>query len=130
MSGLRRAANRSAISLDNPDCAVEIACQSEKANWVASRIGLPTIGSKLVNQHGIEWIVQNHATVPHYDSLHRWRTGDIWPEQDMYPVVAPTNLSPLLMEFFYAIDRCTTKTFAMLDTMPGRRKDGHVPGGQ
>jgi hypothetical protein len=33
------------------------------------------------------------------------------------------------MEFFRAIDRCTTKSFAMLDTMPGRRPDGHVPGG-
>lgn len=124
-----QAVAKCAIRLDDPEVANEIACQNERANWVASRIGLPTIGSKLVNQHGIEWVVQNHATVPHYDSLQRWRLGDVWPEQDMYPVVAPQNLSPQLTEFFHAIDRCTTKTFAILDTMPGRRKDGHIPGG-
>src|SRR5579862_1437929 len=110
MSSLRRAAKSNAIRLDAPAYALEIACQNDRANWVASHIGLPTIGSMLTNQHGIEWVVQNHATVPHYESLQRWRTGDVWPEQDMYPVIAPTNFSPKLMEFFHAIDRCTTKT--------------------
>ncbi len=117
------------IRLDGPEMAMEKACHDERANWLAMRTGLPTIGSKLVNRYGIEWVVQNHATVPTADSLQRWRSGDIQPDSDLYPVVAPQNFSPKLMEFFHAIDRCTTKTFAMLDTMPGRRKDGHVPGG-
>jgi hypothetical protein len=129
MKTLGKKALRSAIRLDDPEIAWEKACHDERANWLAARTGLPTIGSKLVNRYGIEWVVQNHATVPTADSLQRWRNGDVQPENDLYPVVAPQNFSPKLMEFFHAIDRCTTKTFAMLDTMPGRRKDGHVPGG-
>ncbi len=117
------------VRVDDPAFALEVACQNERKNWVASRIGLPTIGSALVNQHGIEWVVQNHAAVPTCDTLQRWRSGDIDPRDDLYPVVTPRNLSPKLMEFICAVDRCTTKTFAILDTMPGRRKDGHVPGG-
>ena len=108
---------------------MDVASQNARKNWVASRVGLPTIGSSIVNAHGIQWVVQNHATVPTADTLQRWRCGDIRPGSDLYPVVAPLNLSPALSEFICAIDRCTTKTFAFLDTMPGRRKDGHVPGG-
>ena len=83
----------------------------------------------MVNQHGIEWVVQEHVALPTYDSLHRWREGDVVPAQDLYPVIVPTNFSQRLTEFLLAIDRCTTKTFAFVDTMPGRRRDGHVPGG-
>ncbi len=115
--------------LGDVDFLKEVACQNERKNWVASRIGLPTIGTSMVNKHGIEWVVQNHAAVPTADTLQRWRARDIQPTNDLYPVVAPKNLSPKLLEFIAAVDRCTTKTFAVLDTMPGRRKDGHVPGG-
>ena len=129
MGKLARTISKGTIRLDEPNVASELACHNERKNWAASQFGLPTIGSKLVNQHGIEWVVQNHAEVPTMDSLQRWRKGQIEPRNDLYPVVAPMNLSPQLMEFFHAIDRCTTKTFAILDTMPGRRTDGHVPGG-
>jgi len=129
MRQLGEGSSRTAVRLDDPDIVLERACLDERANWLATRIGLPAIGSKMVNRHGIEWVVQNHATVATADSLQRFRDGDIQPEIDLYPVVDPQNLSPELMEFFFAIDRCTTKTFVMLDTMPGRRNDGHVPGG-
>jgi len=128
MSKLGHKSLAGTIRIDDSELAIETACQNERKNWVASRVGLQTIGSKLVNQFGIEWVVQNHAAAPTLDSLQRWRNGEIEPENDLYPVVAPMNLSPRLMEFFHAFDRCTTKKFAILDTMPGRRADGHVPG--
>jgi hypothetical protein len=115
--------------LDAADGPAEVGPQTERTNWVASRLDLPTIGSTLLNEHGIHWVVQGHAVVPTCDSLHRWRSGDIQPQEDLYPVISSATFSPNLAEFLRAIDRCTTKTFAMLDTMPGRRHDGHVPGG-
>ncbi len=128
MSDLRKVARLNPIRLDDPDVVTELACQNEKKDWIARKIGLPQIGSKLVNQYGIEWIVQSHAEAPTFDTLQRWRNQEIDPSKDLYPVVAPLNFSPRLWEFFHAIDRCTTKTFAILDTMPGHRKDGHVIG--
>jgi len=111
------------------DHELEIACQRERANWMAKRYGLPAIGASLANKFGINWTVHSHMPVPTVDTLNRWRKAEIEPELDLYPAVLPENLSPLLTEFIAAIDRCTTKTFTILDTMPGRRKDGHVPGG-
>lgn len=116
------------IRSDDSEVATELACQRERANWIATRYGLPAIGSKMVNQHGLEYVVQEHVAIPTYDSLHRWREGEVVPAQDLYPVIVPSNLSPKLTEFFMAIDRCTTKTFAIVDTMPGLRRDGNVPG--
>src|ERR1019366_2894979 len=109
------------------DRLVNVASQKARKNWVASRVGLPTIGSLTVTECGIKWVVQNHSTIPTADTLHRWRSGEIQPADDLYPVVAPRSLSPELSEFICAIGRCTTKTFAFVDTMPGRRKDGHMP---
>ncbi len=81
-----------------------------------------------MNMHGIEWVVRNHVPASTENTLHRWRRGEIELQMDMYPLIDPQNLSPLLTEFMCAINRCTTKQFGILDTMPGRRKDGHVPG--
>lgn len=47
-----------AIRLDDPEFRSELACQNERKNWIAGRVGLPTIGSKLINNYGIEWVVQ------------------------------------------------------------------------
>jgi len=121
--------SKSIVNLDDPQYAATREPQNKRSNWVASRIGLPTIGAKLLNKYGIAWIVIGHEPVPTYDSLHRWRQGDIQPQADMYPLLAPQNLSAKLTEFMCAINRCTTKSFAIVDTMPGRRNDGHVPGG-
>lgn len=101
----------------------------DRKGWVASQVGLPAVGSRMLNQHGIEWIVRDHAPVPTIQTVDRWNKGGPVPTEDLYPVVEPLNLSPKLVEFLHAIDRCTTKSFAIVDTMPGRRKDGHIPGG-
>jgi hypothetical protein len=95
MSSFSRVRRSLGISLDNPVAASQI----ERASWVASRFKLPTVGATLVNQYGIRWVVQQHAPMPTYDSLNRWRNGDIQPQEDLYPVIAPQNLSPELMEF-------------------------------
>ncbi len=60
------------------------------------------------------------------ETLGRWRSGAGNQPGDLYPVVAPENLSDRLHEFISAIDRCTTKRFAILDTMPGRLERGHL----
>ena len=96
MKPLQVSGSKVPIRFDDPEMAMERACQDERANWIAGRVGLPTIGSKLVNKHGIEWVVQNHATVPTANTLHRWRGGSVKPELDMYPVIAPQNFSPKL----------------------------------
>ena len=101
---------------------------TQRSGWVASKVGLPAIGSKLLNENGIEWVVRGHAPAPTYETLHRWRSGRVELQMDMYPLIEPQNLSPRLSEFMHAINRCTTKRFGIFDTMPGRRKDGHVPG--
>lgn len=99
-----------------------------RRGWVAARAGLPAIGSKMVNKHGIEWVVIDHSPLPTVETISRWNRGGLVPSDDLYPVVKPLNLSPKLTEFLDTIDRCTTKSFAVVDTMPGRRKDGHTPG--
>jgi len=82
----------------------------------------------MVNKHGIEWVVIDHSPLPTVETISRWNRGALVPSDDLYPVVKPLNLSPKLTEFLETIDRCTTKSFAVVDTMPGRRKDGHTPG--
>lgn len=99
-----------------------------RRGWVAARAGLPAIGSTMVNKHGIEWVVIDHSPLPTVETISRWNRGALVPSDDLYPVVKPLNLSPKLTEFLETIDRCTTKSFAVVDTMPGRRKDGHTPG--
>jgi hypothetical protein len=37
---------------------LELACQTERKDWVATRLGLPAIGYKMTNAHGIEWLVE------------------------------------------------------------------------
>ncbi len=123
-----RSIQRSSNRMVDLDVDMELACQDERKNWAAGRFGLPTVGQKLVNRHGIEWVVLNHIEAPTVDTLQRWRRGDIDLKSDLYPVLTTKNFSPLLMEFINAIDRCTTKAFVILDTMPGRRNDGHLPG--
>ena len=101
---------------------------ADRSDWMATKLGLPPIGSKLINAHGIEWVVLGHTPAPTYETLHRWRAERVELQMDMYPLVEPQNLSSRLSEFMHAINRCTTKHFGIFDTMPGRRKDGHVPG--
>src|SRR5471030_2092098 len=104
MSNLRKFTMAKAVCLADPEFSAELACQIERKNWTTSRIGLPTVGAKLLNQYGIEWVVQTHAEAPTFDSLQRWRSGVIEAKNDLYPVVAPMNLSSRLMELVYAID--------------------------
>lgn len=54
---------------------------------------------------------------------HRWSAGEIRLPEDLYPLIEPLNMSKRFMDFIGKVDRCTTKAFVPVDTMPGFRKD-------
>ncbi|MBI5705611.1 MAG: hypothetical protein HZC36_01325 [Armatimonadetes bacterium] len=108
---------------DDPELAIEGACRAERNNLAAARIGLPTVGQVLENQHGIRFQVKEHLYLPNVNTAQRWRIGEKGLPDDLYPVIEPLNLSARLMDFIGKVDRCTTKVFIPVDTMPGFRKD-------
>ena len=93
-----------------------------------TRVWLPAVGSKLVNRYGLEFEVESHVKVPTANSIQRWREGD-QSDADLFPSIIPQNLSEELESFVAAVDRCTTKTLLVLDTMPHVRRDAGVPDG-
>ncbi len=108
---------------NNPELAIEAGCRAERNNLAAARIGLPTVGQVLENQHGIRFQVKEHLYLPNVNTAQRWRIGEKGLPEDLYPVIEPLNLSARLMDFIIKVDRCTTKVFIPVDTMPGFRKD-------
>jgi RHS repeat-associated protein len=114
--------------IDDPELALEVAARREKNNLSAIRSGLPAVGSKLVNRYGLEFEVESHVHVPTANSVQRWREGS-QTDADLFPSIIPQNLSLRLTSFVAAVDRCTTKTLLVLDTMPHARRDSGVPDG-
>ena len=114
--------------VDKPEMVLEIAALREKNNHMAARAGLPAIGSKLVNRHGLEFVVESHVHVPTANSAQRLRDGSQL-DADLYPSIIPQNMSEKLAGFVAAVDRCTMKTLLVLDTMPHARRDAGVPDG-
>lgn len=114
--------------IDDPELALEVAARREKNNLSAIRSGLPAVGSKLVNRYGLEFVVESHVHVPTANSVQRWREGS-QSDADLFPSIIPQNLSEKLTSFVAAVDRCTTKTLLVLDTMPHARTDAGVPDG-
>ncbi len=114
--------------IDDPELALEIAARREKNNLSATRSGLPAVGSKLVNRYGLEFEVESHVHVPTANSVQRWREGG-QSDADLFPSIIPQNLSEKLTSFVAAVDRCSTKTLLVLDTMPHARRDSGVPDG-
>ncbi|HVL38289.1 MAG TPA: hypothetical protein VM328_02750 [Fimbriimonadaceae bacterium] len=114
--------------IDDPELALEVAARREKNNLSAVRFGLPAVGSKLVNRYGLVFEVESHVHVPTANSVQRWREG-AQSDADLFPSIIPQNLSQRLTSFVAAVDRCTTKTLLVLDTMPHARRDAGVPDG-
>lgn len=114
--------------IDDPELTLEVAARSEKNNLSAVRSGLPAVGSKLVNRYGLEFEVESHVHVPTANSVQRWREG-AQSDADLFPSIIPQNLSQKLTSFVAAVDRCSTKTLLVLDTMPHARRDSGVPDG-
>lgn len=107
----------------------EIAVLKETRNQMAVQHGLPPIGARMLNQYGIEWLVDGHLFARTLAS--RTRPDGVEEEDlhDLYPVVIPQNLSPQLDEFIAETDRCTSKRFFALDTMPHLRPQQAYPDG-
>jgi hypothetical protein len=99
----------------------------ERNNALAIALGLSAVGSTMLNRYGIEWIVDGHVHVPTPSTVARWRDGLADEPDDLYPAVIPQNLSPRLMRFLGSVDRCTRKTFILLDTTPELRPNA-APG--
>lgn len=109
----------------------ELALLKERLNHVAIRHGLPPIGATMVNQYGIEWLVDGHIFVPSLFSIARCGVDGITAEDpsDLYPVIIPQNLSTRLLNFITETDLCTSKAIMPLDTVPHiRTKDAHPHG--
>ena len=115
--------------IDDPELAIEIACRNERNNIVAIRHGLPRIGSRLINQFGIEWVVDGHVYVPTPETLEACREGHVETPENLYPSIIPQNLSDRFIEFIGAVDRCTSKSFLILDTLPGIKGGTSIPHG-
>jgi len=114
--------------IDDPELAIEVAIRRENNNLSAVRAGLPAVGSRLINRYGLEFEVESHVHVPTANSAQRLMEGP-YADAVLFPSVIPKNLSEKLGHFIAAIDRCTTKTLLVLDTMPHVRRDGGVPDG-
>jgi hypothetical protein len=109
----------------------EIALLKQSRNRIAVRHGLPPIGATMVNQYGIEWLVDGHLFVPTLSTIARHGVEyiDTDDPSDLYPVIVPQNLSPRLNAFIAETDRCTSKQIMLLDTMPHLRpKEAHPYG--
>ena len=106
----------------------ELAVLRENRNSLAVRHGLPPVGATMSNQHGICWRVDGHFFAPTLATLAR---GPVVAEnpRDLFPVLHPQNLSPRLLEFIGEADRCTSKQFLLLDTMPHLRQGEAHPNG-
>lgn len=116
-------ADHGAMSLTQ--LAEDVACAKEKDNLRASKLGMPAIGAKMVNAHGIEWVVDGHTSTASIATASRDNAADL----ELYPVVIPQKLSPRLMEFVREVDRCTPKAIVPLDTMPYKFPQRGHPGG-
>ncbi|MBS1720659.1 MAG: hypothetical protein JST35_09460 [Armatimonadetes bacterium] len=116
------------VRIDDPRLALEVAARREKNNLSAVRSGLPAVGARLVNRFGLEFEVEGHVHVPTMNSIQRVREGS-FSDADLFPSIIPQNLSERLTRFISAVDRCTTKTLLILDTMPHFRRDVGVPSG-
>ena len=115
--------------IDEPGLALDLAARHERNGLHAKSKGLPAIGSRLLNPHGLEFVVEGHVHVPTANTIQTWRDGKGNAPTDLYHSIIPQNLSAKLMDFIETVDRCTTKTLLVLDTMPYTRKDSGVPGG-
>lgn len=117
------------IRLTDDAWMAEVACRRERNNHLAKRFGLPTIGSKLVNKYSLEFVVDGHVHVRTVDTLQRWRDGAGEQPEDLYPSIIPQNFSERLTNFIATVDRCTSKTFLLLDTLPHLRGRTNTPQG-
>lgn len=88
----------------------------------ADRLGLPPIGSRLSSSDGMQWVVIDHIHAPNLVSYARNR-GLSSPRNsdDLVPRVAAEQLSQRLLDFWIETDRCTSKAFLIVDTLPHLR---------
>ncbi|MBS1705492.1 MAG: hypothetical protein JST40_06430 [Armatimonadetes bacterium] len=123
---LGRDAGRQITRIDDAELQLEWACEKERNAALAHRIGLPAIGSKLSNKHGIEWEVLGHTYVPTVNNLLRLREeGE--EQEDLYPVVKPNNVSERFLDFYSAVHRASPRNLMFLDTMPEFRPGRQAP---
>jgi hypothetical protein len=86
--------------------------RSQQAS-VANLHGLPLVGSKKTNKHGIEWEVMNYGFFPIPAGLAKNPN-----QPDCLPLVWPTNKSDRLAQFINETEHCTSKQILIIDTMP------------
>ncbi len=108
----------------------ELSAIREKYNTIALENKLPSIGSKMINKYGMEWIVYGHFFAPTLSSMARDYGNVISHDpRDLLPVIIPQNMSPRLNDFFIQVDRSTSKHLIPLDTMPHLHPNQSHPDG-
>lgn len=116
-----------APSLGDPEYETKLALYKERANQLAVSIGLPPVGSRMTNVHGIEWVVDGHAFASGVNTLGKAEGSE--DPRDLYPLVLPQNLSPRLLRVLDQLHLCTPKGLVPLDTSPELRPEFAHPFG-
>lgn len=111
------------------DRDLDVQAVKRQREQIAIRHGLPPIGARMVNQYGIEWVVDGHLYAANVAAI--GRSEGFVPEdpRDLLPVLIPQNLSQSLINFWTQVDRCTSKEMYLLDTLPYLRPHAAHPDG-
>ncbi len=109
----------------DPTFELELAAFKERASIFAVHIGLPAVGSRMTNAHGIEWVVDGHTFASSVMTLGiTEHTAD---PRNLYPVSIPSNVSQRLTDMLQELHGCTPKEFVPLDTIPHLRTEQAMP---
>lgn len=112
---------------DDPGYPAACARWDERASALAVAHGLPAVGARMTNVHGIEWEVARHEFVPSVATMGRGIERDDDPRL-LYPAVFPTSLGGgRLALLLHGLHLSTPKELVTLDTVPHARPDLHAP---
>jgi len=96
--------------------------QDAGAIGAAIAAGLPAVGARMVNRHGMAFVVDGYLYAPTSESADRWRRHEMRQAGDLHPTVIPLNLSRAVERFAAAVSRCSPKALIVLDTLPALRR--------
>lgn len=116
---------------ESAECIIADTAKSvlmQQRNAQAVRMGLPPLGTRLVTECGMEWSVLSHIHAPNLVSYARNRglSSPAHPH-DLLPRMVPEKLSKRLLDFWVETDKCSSKGFLIVDTLPHLRPQYAYP---
>ncbi len=91
----------------------------EALNDTAKIHDMPPVGTRYPGAEGIEWTVKDYGYFVAPPAMARYPGGC-----DYLPIVRPHNISEKLRRLLFEVDRCTSKSVLLLDTMPKKHPLG------